>query len=259
MGSKSQIGLTTKQSDSEQTPAPQPATVFGIRAPPGSDAVLKFTADSAGSVSLALLSETGNFVIRNDKTNLVEIDQRGEEIVLSISKLQAKSLQFYGDLLYRDIPQWKLVVNENYWQEPVGWTLNTISTCGGIQMLGGYSIISGSENSKQFKDLPPHNKVRSTASFHFIDAWTGETGYMKVNIGREHAMEYVWTERYDSTKSHNAINVCGAHYGEGKFSSAIDITVPHIENSITILFGSTLDQDPQTESWGVSNLNIYIM
>jgi len=263
MNHKSQSILSSLQSPEPTTETSQQTstvpTTFAIRAPPGSDSVLTFTADSVGSVSLALISETGNFVIKNEKNNLVEINQKGEEIVMGVSKLSAKSLQFYGDILYKDIPQWKLVVNENFWQEPTGWTINKISTCGGINMLGGFSITSGTENSKKFKDLPAHKKIRITATFHFIDAWTGETAYMKVDVGRNRALEYVWTERYDSTKAKNAINVCGAHYGEGKLSSSIDITLPHIEDDVTILFGSNLDQDPQEESWGVSNVNIYVM
>jgi len=244
------------QESSQQDTVP---TTFAIRAPPGSDAVMKFTADSVGSVYLALLSESGNFVIKNERNNLLEINQKGEEIILGVSKVKAKSLQFYGDILYKDIPQWKLVINENFWKEPTGWTINSISTCGGVHMLGGYSIISGQENSKQFKELPAHQKIRITATFHFIDAWIGETAYMKVDVGRNRTLEYVWTERYDSTMAKNAINVCGAHYGEGKFTSVIDITLPHIEDSVTILFGSNLSQDPQEESWGISNLSIYVM
>lgn len=234
-------------------------TSFGIRAPLGSDAVMRFTGDGAGSVSLALLADSGAFVIKNDRKNLVEISQKGDEIVMGVSKLRAKSLQYFGDLLYMDIPQWKLIVNENYWQEPTGWSKNSISTCGGVNMLGGYAILAGTENSKQFRDIPPHKKLRITATFHFIDAWTGETAYMKVNIGRERSFEYVWTERYDSTQAANSINICGAHYGEGKFSTPIDITLPHVEDNVSILFGTTLDQDPQDESWGISNLSIYVM
>ena len=232
---------------------------FGIRAPPGSNALMRFTDGSLGSVVLVLESDTGRFILKNEQISLMEFDQRGEEVIMGVSKLRAKSIQYYGDILYRDIPQWKLAVNENFWQEPDGWTINSISTCGGINMLGGFSITAGGENSKTFRDLPPHQKLRITATFHFIDAWTGESAYMKVNIGREHAAEYVWTERYDSTQAVNTIDVCGAHYGEGKFSSPIDITIPHVEDSIAITFGTTLDQDPQDESWGLSNLSIYII
>lgn len=231
---------------------------FGIRAPPGADAIMRFTDGSIGSVILALLSDSGSFVIKNERINIIEIKQGGE-IVMGVSKLQAKSLQYYGDILYRDIPQWKLFVNENFWQQPEGWSINSISTCGGVNLLGGFGITAGVENAKTFRDLPPHKKLRITATFHFIDAWTGETAYMQVNIGREHSNEYVWTERYDSTQATNTINVCGAKFGEGKFSSPIDVTLPHLDDSVTITFGTTLDQDPQDESWGLSNLNLYLL
>ena len=259
IGPSPQSQLQVHQSSANYFSGTSSLASFGIRAPVGSDAVMRFTDDGVGSVILALLSETGTFVIKNDRKNLVEISQQGEEIVMGVSKLRAKSLQYFRDILYNDVPQWKLIVNENYWQEPSGWTVNSISTCGGVNMLGGYAILAGQENSKQFRDIPPHKKLRITATFHFIDAWTGETAYMKVNIGRERSFEYVWTERYDSTQATKSINICGAHYGEGKFSSPIDITLPHVEDNVSILFGATLDQDPQTESYGISNLNIYVM
>jgi hypothetical protein len=41
---------------------------------------------------------------------------------------------------------------------------------------------------------------------------------MRANIGRDGVMEYLWTEKYDYSKSKNGINVCGANYPEGKLS-----------------------------------------
>jgi len=44
-------------------------------------------------------------------------------------------------------------------------------------------------------------------------------------------------------------------YAEKKFSNPIDVIIPHIEDKLTISFGSTLeDIDPNNNSWGVSNL-----
>jgi hypothetical protein len=233
-------------------------TSFGIRAPAGADAVMKFTDGEERAVVLALLSETGTFVIKNERYNIMEIEQNGH-IILGVSKLQIKSLQFYGDLVYQDRPQWKLFINENFWTEPQGWDSNAITTCGGVHLLGGYCVSSTKENSKTFRDLPPHKKVRITATFHFIDAWTGESGYLKADIGRDKALEYIWTDNYDHTLTKKAINICGAKYGEGKFASPIDVVIPHIDDTLTLAFGSTLELDPCEESWGISNLSIYVM
>jgi len=82
---------------------------------------------------------------------------------------------------------------------------------------------------------------------------------MQINTGPNGAAEYIWTDRYDSTMAVNSINICGATYGEGKFSVPIDVYQPHTANSVTVTFGSTADQDPCDQSWGISNIGIYVM
>jgi hypothetical protein len=233
-------------------------TAFGVNAPPGADALLDFCSGDDLCVSMVLLAESGSFVLKNNRFNIIEIQNDGE-IILGVSKVQLKTLQFYDDLLYQNKKQWKLYVQENYWRAPEGWDKNDITTCGGANLLGGYCILAGGENSKIFSGLPPHSKVRISAVFHFIDSWTGESAYLTANVGSEGKMAYLWTDRYDHTQAPNAIDICGASYGEGKFSSPIDVTVPHIEDSIKIAFGATIDQDACEESWGISSLSIYIM
>lgn len=121
-------------------------------------------------------------------------------------------------------------------------------------MLGGYAKFAGGEVTKTFTELPAHTKLRVVASYHFIDAWNGESGFMRASIGRDGMMEYLWTQKYDFAKARNGINVCGASYPEGKLTSVIDTTIPHVADSITLGFGSTLDQDPEENSFGVSNV-----
>lgn len=121
-------------------------------------------------------------------------------------------------------------------------------------MLGGYAKFAGGEVTKTYEDLPPHSRIRIVASYHFIDAWNGESGFLRADIGRDNMMEYLWTEKYDYSKAKNGINICGAVYPEGKLTSTIDVTIPHIASGITIGFGSTLDQDPEENSFGVSNI-----
>ncbi len=72
-------------------------------------------------------------------------------------------------------------------------------------------------------------------------------------------MEYLWTEKYDHTKVKKGINVCGASYPEGKLTSHINIIIPHVSDTITLGFGSTLDNDPLENSFGISNVQIYIL
>ncbi len=121
-------------------------------------------------------------------------------------------------------------------------------------MLGGYGKFAGGETRKTYDAIPAHDHLKIVATYHFIDAWSGESAFMRADIGRGGEMNYVWTEKYDFGKSQGGINVCGAAFLEGRFAQNIEITLPHTANKVTIGFGSTLDQDPYENSFGVSNL-----
>lgn len=82
------------------------------------------------------------------------------------------------------------------------------------------------------------------AVFHFIDAWAGQTAYMKLaNLGT-----YLWTDSFDFTTTKNSLNLCGSDVGEGKFISLIEAIVQpgqgvDANNKLGLEFGTTLDTD----------------
>jgi hypothetical protein len=43
-----------------------------------------------------------------------------------------------------------LLIYETFDNEPYGWSQSGVSTCGGINMLGGYGKFGGTEVSKEF-------------------------------------------------------------------------------------------------------------
>ena len=71
-----------------------------------------------------------------------------------------------------------------------------------------------------------------------------ESGFLKVDIGNKREFEYVWVEKYDNNQNMNGVNICGSLIPEGKFSAAIDVEFAHIDNDITLAFGSSLQDDP---------------
>lgn len=81
--------------------------------------------------------------------------------------------------------------------------------------------------------MSSHEFIKVKANFHFIDAWSGESGFMKVD-GKTSELQYVWTEKYDFSKATNGINICGAAYSESKFSVPIEITLKHSKDSLTV-------------------------
>ena len=91
-----------------------------------------------------------------------------------------------------------------------------------------------------------------------MDNWRGESGYLKINTGEEGEFEYFWTEKYDMTDFEESYNICGEHYGEGKFSSLIDVTFKHAKNSLSLEFGSTLEGSACEHSYGISTISIFV-
>jgi hypothetical protein len=232
------------------------STTIDIVAEAGNAATLNMgSGDNTVSIGV---TATGDFEISQGGTAVLTIDSNGDTSIGSTST-STKSLSYSGSFTAGGVPQWKLVKNENFWSEPSGWSNNEITTCGGAYLLGGYCVLSRGEEAKEFTGLPTHTTLRVTATFHYIDAWNGETAFLQLNSGTDGANEYVWTDRYDSTMAVNSINICGATYGEGRFAVPIDVFIPHTADSVKLTFGSTVDQDPCDQSWGISNVNILVM
>lgn len=209
--------------------------------------------------SFKMQGKDKSFLISNMNKPIIAITKDSDFLILTNNFEAKHGFSFSGDLKIRGIKQWKLFLEEDYSEDKAkGWTKNVITECGGIRMLGGYCQFGGGEFKKSFENLPPHNQIRIQATYHFIDAWDNEAGYMKVNNGRNNDLTYTWIERYSAFVGSNGINVCGGRWPEGKLSSPIDVVLPHKNSNITIAFGSTIEQDPCDESFGVSGVRIYV-
>jgi hypothetical protein len=98
---------------------------------------------------VGLLASTGSFVIKNSRINIMEITY-SEEILFSAVKTSVQGLTYNKNLIIDSISQWKLIIYESYSTEPYGWSDTRISSCGGINMLGGYGKFAGMEVTKDF-------------------------------------------------------------------------------------------------------------
>ncbi len=251
------ILLKTEQAKLYNSLAGANMTSLEIAAGPSFEAELRF-----GSLNnfFSFTARGGykDFMLSNGKRPILQLDRANNLIFFSNSINAEKGLEFKGDLKIRNVPQWKLVYEEDFSNGAEGWTNTTVSECGGVKMLGGYCNFGGGEVFKIFSDLPKHTQVRIQATYHFIDAWDTESGFMRINNGKDGEMQYVWVERYSAFSGNGGINVCGGRWPEGKFASPIDLTIPHKSSSIKIGFGASIEQDPCDESFGVSGIRIYI-
>ena len=205
--------------------------------------------------------------------------------------LSAGGLSSDRNLVVGGITQWALISSEDFAAGSDGWEGSTVqpctgsatvagestkglpgkvTSCGGVRMLGGYRAFAGGNAHKTYAALRPHKQVRLTGSFHFIDSWEGETGFVMLGEhikGKEcDEMTYGWTHSYDAREVSSAINVCGGAAPEGRFSVPFDVTIPHRGKEIELIFGSTLktgvdrqfDKGEGSAWWGVSGVEVYV-
>lgn len=99
-------------------------------------------------------------------------------------------------------------------------TQPVLTQCGALTLLGGYGQLSSHKLSTAL-DLSPYTftQLKLEATFHFLDAWTGHTAYLRL----PHSGAYLWTDSHDFTINKNSLSVCGSEIGEGKFSVPLSI------------------------------------
>jgi hypothetical protein len=239
-------------------PAPPPPRVqAGLTVPnlqiSGGDARLQIGTDSPYTVgmcqseSLCINSPTGELLNMNNGSI-------NSQVPVTTSHVDVGALRVGG------VPQYTLVIADDFAAGATGWSHPDVTTCGGVSMLGGYCKFAQGEVERDVSSLPSHSQLRVMATFHFIDRWVGETAFMKINIGEGGAMVPVWTDSHAEDHEVHGLNVCGSEsVHEGKFAVSIDVSVPHSASDAKIAFGSTMDaQDPCDESWGISNFEVYV-
>jgi len=236
-------------------------------------ATLRFdsTTNQNAIFELSLNPSTGELSLSNTQRPVIRISHDGNLVDMSNGVtiqtygLQVQNLWNFADtqLKYNGVPQWKLVYDEVFMvgQAAEGWSLpEATSRWGAMSLLGGYCRTSTQTLSKSFSGLPQHTRARIQANFHFIDSWGGDTAYMKVTETDDmHTMSYAWTDSFDYVSTRNAVNVWGRDIGEGKFNQFIDFEMLHSYETIKIMFGTSLEQDSWSASYGISSVRIYVI
>jgi len=166
----------------------------------------------------------------------------------SVSSGAISTVSFFQN----DVRQWAMIHHDDFEEEAKGWSTHEVSTCDGVDHhLGGHCKEVGGEVTKTFKGLSEHTHIRIQARYHFLDSWEGETAYAKIEN------RVVWTDTNDM-RGLDFPSFCGGEHPDGKFSVPIDVTMRHSGESITVSFGSTLDEHPCNESFGIDDVTVSI-
>ncbi|GAB5364155.1 hypothetical protein AAMO2058_000944500 [Amorphochlora amoebiformis] len=112
----------------------------------------------------------------------------------------------------------------------------------------------GSNISRTFQNLPPHQYIRVSGKVHQIDQWRGEHSYVKIGD------RIVWNHASPTTPNSKGLDICGAEAPETAMSIPVDVTQPHSSHSVSITFGATGDPNSNacSQSFGVDDIAIYL-
>ena len=147
---------------------------------------------------------------------------------------------------------WTVISFEDFSGSASGWSDNRTTTCGTASILGGYNTFSNGATSSVQKTFGllgvPHSEARVTLSYWSIDSWDGEQAYVRVDGADIFRTSY--------TQSTGA-GICGGGWLD-RGPNPVAGQPGHSTNSLTVQAGSTLDQGPTDESWGIDDVRVMI-
>eukprot|EP00916_Digyalum_oweni_P014898 GHVL01024373.1.p2 GENE.GHVL01024373.1~~GHVL01024373.1.p2 ORF type:complete len:216 (-),score=30.08 GHVL01024373.1:1291-1938(-) len=181
----SHISEAAKPIQSKQSTTRGTMTVSSFSVSAGADKAAMITFGDGPKQFKMGVEPSGEFTVLEGTDELLKIG--GEGIVVMAPKLVTKNLEVHGDFSVNGVKQWRMVHAEelSVAQPPIGWDNNDYTQCAGVVMLGGYCKFAEGEDTKKFESLPPHDYLRVKATYHFIDSWIGEAGFMRMNIGSD--------------------------------------------------------------------------
>ena len=97
-----------------------------------------------------------------------------------------------------------------------------------------------------------HSEVWGEVEYAKLDSWDGETAYVELDGSR------VWEE---NLYYYEGSEVCGwnrGYYGSYDSSHPFSATVSHSGSTLEVAAGSTLDQDPCDESFGIDDVEVWV-
>ncbi|KAM3135699.1 hypothetical protein pb186bvf_012225 [Paramecium bursaria] len=111
-------------------------------------------------------------------------------------------------------------------------------------ILGGFGVWGSGQYSISYTNISPHKNIRIYAQLYFIDQWNGENIQVLV--------DGVVQSTNTFTSVLNTNNQMYRNYGDQ--ISNVQLSIPHLSDSLTIIFKTSLNQNSYTASAGISNL-----
>jgi hypothetical protein len=190
------------------------------------------------------------------------LNANSKSITLAGNTLMANSLNVKGEVKFRDVSQWRLISHDSFSKNntSLNWSHDKTTECNIHKILGGYCQTSNKQITKDYENIPDHRQLRVEANFHFLGNWDSDSGYLKFENpdSEKKSDNYLWVQRCKNQKSPLLnINLC-SNIPTCKLASPISSTISHKGNKLRLIFGSSLEGNPCEQSFGISDVKIYI-
>ncbi|CAK60849.1 unnamed protein product (macronuclear) [Paramecium tetraurelia] len=143
-----------------------------------------------------------------------------------------------------------LTDSEGWWVQ--GNKGQNISTCGNVQLFGGFNAFGTGAAVSNLIPLDPHFKIRVTFQFWKIDSWDNEIVYY---ILGDNVQQRSWF--WSSGNS-----ICGNTDYQSEWKEVIveeKFEFLHQEPTLAVIIKTTLDESPNNESWGFRNFIVEVV
>ena len=220
-----------------------------------------------------------------------DISFDGNKITISNMNLTLSddlNLPAGASIKYNGLPGWRLIDRDDFesgndgWTCVDDWTNNTSSTfqrfSPNTPFSQGYILRpdqNGNDVLKKKFDLTgiPHTRVRVVFTYHFFDTWdhTWETAWAgfasQLNPYTTPAqsngyMQVGWTQGNPAEFDFVGVGYVNFWSDFNNFRADYNMTgemiAQHTGNDFWLLFGSNLDQNASNESYGISNIEIWV-
>ncbi len=185
---------------------------------------------------------------------------------------------------YNGLPGWRLIDRDDFesgeeeWYCVNEWGNNTTSRTfqrftPNTPFSQGYILRPNQEGNDVLKkkfDLTgiPHTRIRVVFTFHFFDSWsfreTGWAGFASqlnpytATSQSNGYMQVGWTGEHPVSFDFDGAGYVNFVSGFAECNARGDMIAQHSGNDFWLLFGSTLNEASSNESYGISNIEIWV-
>lgn len=254
---------------------------------PDTSARLHIKSDSDTTARFLLEGKDTVVIVMKTRTDTASIVFNGNKIAipdLSINYAAGVSLPKGQAVKYNTLSTWQLVqvdtLLDTGWICYDDWKTTTSKTMDRLSSSGPYNSyilrpnLEGNNIIAKQIDLGgiPHSMVKVVFTFHFFDTWdAGEFGFAAFGTkqnpydgeGQTSGIFQIGWRQYSQPNFNTLFSSSGYFKGDSGLASADyniqgEMVAQTDANTFWVLFGSNLDQVATDESYGISNIQVWV-